>query len=208
MGRYDWHILEEPPYSDDCWEKVQAATEDPSLRPINEACAYDSPPVDKLVWSGLEKKAPDVVQMLGNMVIGLKPLNQTLAWYTKSDIQDYEQAAIYYLQTYEERWKSWVTPEAYERVKDALGGYPTPVVVARSPQYGGTLRLPMARDPFRQGFYPYEDSSSLVNSLMYSQLFRIDPSTSALEGDLVVAWDVSADGRAWTLSPNPPKDGV
>lgn len=120
MGAYDWYILEEPPYTDQCWEKVTAAREDKSLRPIDQACAYEGSPIDKIAYAGLVKKAPDVVEMLRKMVVGLEPLNETLAWASENDVQDWEEAAIYYLQNYEDRWKTWVTTEAYERIKEAL----------------------------------------------------------------------------------------
>jgi len=120
MGVYDWYILEEPPYAAQCWEKVMAAREDTSLRPIDQACAYETVPIDKIAHKGLLKKAPDVVEMLRKMMVGLEPLNDTLAWASENDVEDWESAAIYYLQTYEDRWRTWVTQEAYQKVKKAL----------------------------------------------------------------------------------------
>lgn len=120
MGAYDWHILEEPPHSKEVWENVIATRDDESLRPIDEACAYEAIPVDKLAHSGLLKKAPDVVEMLRKMVVGLEPLNETLAWVEENDVRDWEEAAIYYLRSRDDRWKTWVTPEACEKIKQAL----------------------------------------------------------------------------------------
>ena len=34
MGAYDWHILDEPPYTQECWEKIIAATADKGMRPF------------------------------------------------------------------------------------------------------------------------------------------------------------------------------
>ncbi|GAH34640.1 unnamed protein product, partial [marine sediment metagenome] len=87
MGIYDWHILEEPPYTDECWGRVMAAVEDENLRPSDQACAYEDLPVDKVAHSGLVGKAPDVVEMLRRMVVGLEPLNKTLAWAKENDVQ-------------------------------------------------------------------------------------------------------------------------
>jgi len=61
-----------------------------------------------------------VVEMLERMNVGLEPLNDILGWADKNEVQDWEKAAIYYLQNYEDRWKTWVTPKAYERIKKAL----------------------------------------------------------------------------------------
>jgi glycine betaine/proline transport system substrate-binding protein len=120
MGAYNWYVLEEPAYSPGCWEVVVAASEDESLRPIDQACAYEALPIDKVAYKGLLRKAPEVVEMLRNMVVGLEPLNDTLAWADKNHVQDWKEVAIHYLQNYEGRWKTWVAPEAYEKVKEAL----------------------------------------------------------------------------------------
>ena len=121
LGAYGWHVLEEPPYTDQCWERITAARQDKSLRPLDQACAYEAAPVDKVAHQGLLEKAPDVVEMLSNMVVGLEPLNKTLAWATENEVQDWHQVGVYYLRSYEERWETWVTPEVYTRVKQALG---------------------------------------------------------------------------------------
>ena len=44
MGAYQWYILKEPPYTDECWENVIAAVDNQDLRPIDQACAYESVP--------------------------------------------------------------------------------------------------------------------------------------------------------------------
>ncbi|MEE9199444.1 MAG: glycine betaine ABC transporter substrate-binding protein [Dehalococcoidia bacterium] len=120
MGAFDWHILEEPPYTDECWEKVTAASNDKSLRPIDQACAYENRPIDKLAHKGLLKKAPDVVEMLRNMMVGQEPISRTLAWANENGVEDWEKMAIYYMQTYQDRWETWVAPEPYEKIKKAL----------------------------------------------------------------------------------------
>ena len=120
LGAFDWHILEEPPYTHECWENITAASRDQSLRPVDQACAYENVPIDKLAHKGLLRKAPDVTEMLKKMVVGLEPLNDTLAWADKSEVTDSQKIATYYLQTYEDRWRSWVTPEAYEKIRKAL----------------------------------------------------------------------------------------
>jgi len=52
--------------------------------------------------------------------VGLEPLNETLAWAVDNAIgDDWERAAVHYLRSYE-RWQSWVTPQAYQRIREAL----------------------------------------------------------------------------------------
>ena len=120
IGLYDWYVLEEPPYAEECWKKVIAAKKDERLRPVERACAYEAIPIDKIAHRGLLKKAPDVVTMLKKMNVGLAPLNETLGWMERNKVQDMGKAAIHYLENYEERWKSWVTPSACERIKKAI----------------------------------------------------------------------------------------
>ncbi len=119
MGKYDWHILKEPPYTDQCWQKISAAVKDRNLRPIDQACAYENLPIEKVVHKSLLKNAQDVVAMLAKMVVGLEPLNKTLAWAKEND-RNWDEASVYYLKNYEDRWKNWVTPKAYKLIDKAL----------------------------------------------------------------------------------------
>jgi len=123
MGMYDWYILEEPEYDEDTWAMITAAVSDESLRPISQACAYETLPITKGVHSSLLEMAPDVCAMLLKMVVGLEPLNTTAAWCVENEIQDYEKTGVYYLRNYEDRWKTWVTDDAYNKVKAALDEY-------------------------------------------------------------------------------------
>ena len=121
IGAHNWHILEEPPYSAACWAAVTAATGDDSLRPIDQACAFEVVPIETLAHKGLVDKAPDVVERLRKMVVGLGPLSETLAWADQNGVEDWSEAALHYLETYEDRWRTWVTPQAYDSIKLALG---------------------------------------------------------------------------------------
>ena len=120
MGGYEWHILEEPAYTDACWEEVAKGQLDPTYTP-KEACAYETLPVEKGVHKTLKDKAPDAYEMLDKMVIGLEPINKTAAWAAETDIQgDWNKAALYYLQNFEDRWSSWMPDKEAKKVKEAL----------------------------------------------------------------------------------------
>jgi glycine betaine/proline transport system substrate-binding protein len=120
MGMFDWYVLEEPAYDADVWAKIQAAMEDESLRPIDEACAYESVPLAIMANKDLRGKAPDVVAMLEKMVVGLDRCNKALAWAEENEIQDWEKVAVWFLREYDSTWKTWVTSDAYKKVKEAL----------------------------------------------------------------------------------------
>jgi len=120
MGAYDWYILEEPRYTGECWAEVIRGSDDRSYTP-KQACAYETLPVEKGIHKGMLTKAPDVVEMLRKMNVGLEPLNRTAAWAVENDIQGHwDKAAGYYLKTYEERWTQWMPADNVEKVKEAL----------------------------------------------------------------------------------------
>jgi len=123
MGMYDWYILEEPEYDAEVWAKVSAATDDASLRPIDEACAYQSLPIPLVIHRSLRDIAPDVVAMLEKMTLGLDRCNKIAAWAVENEIQDWEKAGVWFLREYESHWKTWVTDDAYNKVKKALDEY-------------------------------------------------------------------------------------
>ena len=136
IGKYDWQVLEEPPYTQACGQAIAEAVSRGGAVP-DEACAYESVAIDALAHSGLQHKASDVVEMLQKMNVGLGPLNETLAWAVENgvaDAGDWERAAVHYLQAFEQRWRTWVTQEAYERIKDALDAAST----TSSPSPAGT----------------------------------------------------------------------
>ena len=121
MGMYDWYILEEPAYDEDTWLEIIAAKDDPSLRPLDEACAYETLPVEMGINSGLRAKAPDIVAMLEKTTVGLDQINKTAAWAKTEEIAgEWKLAAIYYLNNWESRWKGWVTTDAFNKIKAAL----------------------------------------------------------------------------------------
>jgi ABC-type proline/glycine betaine transport system substrate-binding protein len=120
MGMYDWYVLEEPAYNADLWDEIVAAKDDESLRPLAEACAYETLPIDKGFNKDFKTKAPDLYTMLKKMNVGLEALNKGTAYAKENEIQDWSKVAIWYLENYESTWKTWVTDDAYDKIKDAL----------------------------------------------------------------------------------------
>ncbi len=120
MGMFDWYVLQEPEYSDEVWAEVLKGVDDKEYTP-KEASAYETLPVDKGAYKGTLQKAPDVVEMLKKMDVGLDPINKTLAWAKENDVKPAsEEIAIQYLKSYEDRWISWMPAENAQKVKEAL----------------------------------------------------------------------------------------
>ena len=117
---YDWQVLEEPAYSGECQLALEAATFGAGATP-REGCAYERASVDALAHAGLRERAPEVAAMIERMDVGSRPLTESLAWAAERGLRDdWEPAAIHYLERNEDRWRSWVTADAYGRVKAVL----------------------------------------------------------------------------------------
>lgn len=124
MGRFDWYILEEPEYDPEVWDQIMAAVDDDSLRPLDEAVAYEAVSPVNAIWSGLREKAPEAVAVFEKMDVGLEQTNQTSAWVQENEVENWEKAAIWYMREYPNRWKGWVSPSALPKVQAALDEYP------------------------------------------------------------------------------------
>lgn len=123
MGMYDWYILEEPAYDPAVWEKINAVKNDNPIPAIEKACAYPDNPLPLCIQPNLRNKAPDVVEMFSHMTIGLDRCNSVLAWADENGVKDWEKSAVYFLRQYDSHWKTWVTPDAYTKIKAALDAY-------------------------------------------------------------------------------------
>lgn len=104
-GKYELIRLEEPAYSDECWES-------------DKACAY--PPSQVLVAanSRLEAMAPEVVEFLKRYDTTLEQTAAALA-YMQDENAKPEEAAVWFLQTYRD-WEQWVPADVRDRVEAAL----------------------------------------------------------------------------------------
>jgi ABC-type proline/glycine betaine transport system substrate-binding protein len=119
IAQYDWHILVEPAYSEECWLKIMNSFKDKKQR-LDSACAYDAPPIHKIAHIGLSDKAPDIVEVMKKMFIGNRKLDDVLAWSSKNNITQWEKSAEYYLTNNVDSWETWVSPVAYEKIYHSL----------------------------------------------------------------------------------------
>lgn len=106
LGKLDMTRLEEPPYSDECWNK-------------NKGCAYKSVHVNILINNSMLKKAPAVVEMLKKYETTTAMANEFLAYMqdTKGKSED---GAIWFLKNKENVWTTWVPADVAQKVKAAL----------------------------------------------------------------------------------------
>lgn len=124
MGALDMILLEEPPYSEDCWTLVRKGVsgEIPMEQIPSEAgCAFQDAPVVKGVHPSLKERAPDVVAFLEKMMIPTSTLNR-IANYMEENEAEADQAALWFFANYPDLWRGWLPDEVAQKVDQALAG--------------------------------------------------------------------------------------
>jgi glycine betaine/proline transport system substrate-binding protein len=107
LGKYDMTVIEEPPYSDEAWSN-------------GYDCAYPAVHVNILVNAEFKDGAdPAIIDFLTKYSTTTAQNNDFLAYILDNDAS-YEEAAVYFLQNYEDVWTTWVSDDVANKVKDAL----------------------------------------------------------------------------------------
>ena len=102
----DLYILEEPEWTEECWNSHQG-------------CAYPSSEVRIAVNASLIDRAPDVIEFLRAWDFGAAEQVQTEIWISDNN-ESPDAGAIWYLRNYESVWSQFVTADAAERILAAL----------------------------------------------------------------------------------------
>ena len=102
----DLVLLEEEPYSDECWA-------------ADKACHFADSLVLIAVHNSLLPRAGGVVGFLQNWDFGVPAYNKVFLWSSENDATP-EETAIYWLENNRDSWTSWVSDEAAEKVTAAL----------------------------------------------------------------------------------------
>ena len=106
--KLDLVLLEEEPYSDECWAS-------------GKMCHFADSLVLIAVHKDLLPRAPDVVGFLQNWDFGVPAYNKVFLWSSENEATP-EETAIYWLENNRDTWMSWVTGDAGEKVAAALDG--------------------------------------------------------------------------------------
>lgn len=99
-------LLEEPPYTDECWA-------------TDYGCAYPFSKVLILVNADLPEKDPEVYAFLSRYETELEHTNRALAFLNETQ-GSMEATAVWFLREYPEVWRAWVDEETARRVEAAL----------------------------------------------------------------------------------------
>lgn len=105
-GKLDLTLLEDEPYSKEKWNN-------------DYQCAYPSQRVTVAVAKDMPNQAADVVEFLRHYQTSSQITSEALAYMEEQDATA-EQAAVWFLQEYEELWTTWVPAEVATKVKAAL----------------------------------------------------------------------------------------
>ena len=110
--------LEEPEYSDACWNS-------------DKACGYQDATVLIAVNPDLPGEAPAVVQMLRNWDFNIEIYKGVARWQAENEDADVKATALWWLNNNDDIWGEWVTTDAEASIKAALAageeaeGWPT-----------------------------------------------------------------------------------
>lgn len=110
--------LEEPAYSDECWES-------------NKACAYEDADILIAVHPDLVDAAPDVIAMLEAWDFNIEVYKEVARWQEENSDASSHDAALWWLNSRSEIWRTWVTEDAAAAIEEALAaneipdGWPT-----------------------------------------------------------------------------------
>ena len=102
----DLVLLEEEPFSEECWD-------------TDKACHFDDSLVLVAVHNSLLPRAPEVIGFLQNWDYTVPTHKALFHWINDNDASPAD-AAIYWLETEGDTWASWVTDEAAEKIQAAL----------------------------------------------------------------------------------------
>ena len=114
----DLALLEEPPYSDECWFTTKA-------------CAYEPATILIAVHPDLFAAAPDVVAVLRAWDMNIERYDEVGKWRRQNEGVSINDTALWWLNNNVAVWSDWVTEEAAEKISAALAesevaeGWPT-----------------------------------------------------------------------------------
>ena len=103
----DLYVLEEPDYSDECWDTTQG-------------CAYPVAEIGIVAASSLNDRAPEVIEFFNNYAFDSGDLRPILGWMQEND-ETPENGARWYLRN-SDKWRSFVPSDVADRIDDALSG--------------------------------------------------------------------------------------
>lgn len=114
LGKYEMVSVDLGEYN----EEAHAANQNRN-NPDPQPSAFPAAPVLTVVTSDFAEREPDVAEMLSNVSFNVDDMNAVLAWKDENNASG-EEAAVYYLTTYKDKWAEWLNDSARERLAAIL----------------------------------------------------------------------------------------
>ena len=114
LGKYDMTRVDLGPVVEDVHERNQnAETSDPGVSDFPAA------PIVTAVTSTFQESNPAVFELMQNMTFRTSDMSTVLAWKDENNASA-EEAAVYYLNNFQDQWSEWLSDEARENLAGLL----------------------------------------------------------------------------------------
>lgn len=114
LGKYDMTLIEEPEYSDACWQNIK------EMEHPEQGCAYPIIEVTVAVNTDFREAAPTLTEFLARYTTSNELVSKALAYMEENDATAQE-AAMNFLRTRQDVWTEWVPQEVADRVLESVG---------------------------------------------------------------------------------------
>lgn len=111
----DLTALEEPEYTDECWETIFEG---------NVGCAYPIMYLNIATNPEFAEQAPEVIDFLEKWELQDDHVSEFLLKMQQENL-DHDEVALWFLKEYEDLWSTWLPEDAAERVRLSLEGEST-----------------------------------------------------------------------------------
>ena len=105
-GRLDLYVLEEPEWSQECWDD-------------DKGCAYPPPDIRVIIHASLAERAPELVEFLRAWDFDATTDSRVEAWMADNNA-DPDAGALHYLRNYRDAWSTFVPADVAALVDAAL----------------------------------------------------------------------------------------
>lgn len=119
FAEMDLTLLEEPPYTEECWNTLTAAIGEGGEVP-DQACAFPDTEVHVIANGDFSASIPeDMRTFFKNYSSTLESTSELLLYLSNNEASP-EETAIWWLKNNEDTWSKWVPDEVAQKVSDAL----------------------------------------------------------------------------------------
>ncbi|MCF4166007.1 ABC transporter substrate-binding protein [Zavarzinia compransoris] len=114
LGKYDMVSVDLGEYKAD----VHTANQSPD-NPNPGVSSFPAAPVLTSVTTDFAERKPEIAELMSKMTFSVDHMNGVVAWMDENNASG-EEAAVYYLTTYKDVWKDWLSDAAREKLTAVL----------------------------------------------------------------------------------------